>query len=80
MSEELPGVDVILHERVTPAQVDGLLRGELDLGLGRPPFDAVALDSRVVFREPLCAVVPADHPAGGVSGGRCRRPTSPTSR
>ena len=26
MSEELPGVDVILHERVTPAQVDGLLR------------------------------------------------------
>ncbi|MEI8412793.1 MULTISPECIES: LysR family transcriptional regulator [unclassified Kribbella] len=61
MSEELPDVDVILHERVTPAQIDGLLRGELDLGLGRPPFDAQVLDSRVVFREPLCAVVPGNH-------------------
>jgi DNA-binding transcriptional LysR family regulator len=61
MSEELPDVDVILHERVTPAQLDGLLRGELDLGLGRPPFDAQIFDSRIVFREPLCAVVPSNH-------------------
>jgi DNA-binding transcriptional LysR family regulator len=61
MSEELPGVDVILHERVTPGQIDGLLRGELDLGLGRPPFDTRVLDSRIVFREPLCAVVPGNH-------------------
>lgn len=61
MSEDLPGVDVILHEGVTPAQVEGLLRGELDLGLGRPPFDSVALGSRVVFRETLCAVVPSSH-------------------
>ena len=61
MSEELPGVNVILHERVTPGQIDGLLRGELDLGLGRPPFDTRVLDSRIVFREPLCAVVPGNH-------------------
>jgi DNA-binding transcriptional LysR family regulator len=61
LSEELPGVDVILHERVTAGQVDGLLRGELDLGLARPPFDSEALASRVVHREPLCAVVPSDH-------------------
>jgi DNA-binding transcriptional LysR family regulator len=61
ISEELPDVDVILQERVTPAQVDGLLRGELDLGLGRPPFDPRLLDSRIVFREPLCAVVQSNH-------------------
>ncbi|TCO44524.1 DNA-binding transcriptional LysR family regulator [Kribbella antiqua] len=61
MSEALPDVDVILHERVTPAQIDGLLRGELDLGLGRPPVDSRVLDSRIVFREPLCAVVPSNH-------------------
>jgi DNA-binding transcriptional LysR family regulator len=61
ISEELPGVDVILHERVTPAQLEGLLRGELDLALGRPPFDSQLFDSRVVFREPLCAVVPSNH-------------------
>jgi DNA-binding transcriptional LysR family regulator len=61
LSEELPDVDVILHEQVTPAQIDGLLRGELDLGLGRPPFDTETLDSRVVHREPLYAVVPGEH-------------------
>jgi DNA-binding transcriptional LysR family regulator len=61
LSEELPGVDVILHERATPGQLDGLLRGELDLGLGRPPFDTGVLDSRMVYREPLCAVVPGNH-------------------
>jgi DNA-binding transcriptional LysR family regulator len=61
LSDELPGVDVILHERATGGQVDGLLRGELDLGLARPPFDAEAFNSRVVFREPLCAAVPSSH-------------------
>ncbi|GAA1573098.1 LysR substrate-binding domain-containing protein [Kribbella hippodromi] len=61
LAAELPDVDVILHERVTPAQIDGLLRGELDLGLGRPPFDTTALESRVVYQEPLCAVVPSNH-------------------
>ena len=29
----------MLHEGVTGAQVDGIRRGELDLGLARPPFD-----------------------------------------
>ncbi|GAA2835152.1 LysR family transcriptional regulator [Kribbella solani] len=64
LAVELPDVDVILHERVTPAQIDGLLRGELDLGLGRPPFDTAALDSRVVYQEPLCAVVAGNHRLG----------------
>ncbi|MEV0289115.1 MULTISPECIES: LysR family transcriptional regulator [unclassified Kribbella] len=72
LSEELPGVDVILHERVTSAQIDGLLRGELDLGLGRPPFDARVLGSRIVSREPLCAVVPSNHRLASLG-----RPLSP---
>jgi DNA-binding transcriptional LysR family regulator len=61
LSDELPGVDVILHERVTTDQVDGLLRGELDLGLARPPFDSETLASRVIHREALCAAVPTGH-------------------
>lgn len=72
LSQALPGVDVILHERVTSAQVDGLLRGELDLGLARPPFDSASLDSRVVHREALCAVVPSEHRLAGLG-----RPLSP---
>ncbi|GIG35550.1 LysR family transcriptional regulator [Cellulomonas pakistanensis] len=59
---ELPDVDVLLSERVTMAQVEGIQRHELDLGLARPPFDTAALQSRVVRREALMAVVPEGHP------------------
>ncbi|MEV0231473.1 LysR family transcriptional regulator [Nonomuraea sp. NPDC050786] len=72
LAEELPEIDVILHERVTAGQVDGILRGELDMGLARPPFDIATLHSRVVFREPLCAVVPVGHPLAGLD-----RPLAP---
>ncbi len=59
---ELPDVEVVLHEGVTGVQVDGIRRGELDLGLARPPFDTYLLSSRIVAREPLRAAVPANHP------------------
>ena len=68
LGRELPEVEVILHERVTGAQVDGIRRGEIDLGLARPPFDTSVLSSRVVAREPLCAVVPHDHPIAATKG------------
>jgi DNA-binding transcriptional LysR family regulator len=58
----------VLHERVTGAQVDGIRRGELDLGLARPPFDTAALSSRIVAREPLRAVVPTSHPLAAATG------------
>lgn len=66
LSEELPDVEVALSERVTMAQVDGIRRGELDIGLARPPFDTELLRSRVVVREPLMAVVPRAHPLAAV--------------
>lgn len=61
LSTELPDVEVILSERVSSAQEDGIRRGELDVGLSRPPFDTDLLDSQVVLREPLMAVVPTGH-------------------
>lgn len=61
LTAELPDVEVQLSERVTNAQVDGIRRGELDIGLARPPFDTTLLASRVVLREPLTAVVPQGH-------------------
>lgn len=73
LDKGLPGVDVILHEGVTAAQADGIHRGELDLGLARPPFDTQELDSRLIFCEPLCAAVPATHRLAGV-----RRPLTPS--
>lgn len=72
LATELPDVDVLLSERVTLAQVDGIRRGELDIGLARPPFDINLLKSRVVLREPLMAVVPAGHPLAGL-----KRPLTP---
>ena len=66
LTAALPDVEVQLSERVTNAQVDGIRRGELDIGLARPPFDTSFLDSRVVLREPLIAVVPVDHPLASV--------------
>ncbi len=62
LTAALPDVEVRLSERVTNAQVDGIRRGELDIGLARPPFDTTLLSSRVVLREPLMAVVPERHP------------------
>src|SRR5688500_4182539 len=61
LNTELPDVEVLLSERVTGAQVEGIRHGELDIGMARPPFDTALLDSHVVLREPLMAVVPADH-------------------
>lgn len=72
LTAELPDVDVLLSERVTLTQVDGIRRGELDIGLARPPFDTTLLKSRVVLREPLMAVVPTDHPLAALE-----RPLTP---
>lgn len=72
LTAALPDVEVLLSERVTLAQVDGIRRGELDIGLARPPFDTALLQSRVVLREPLMAVVPVDHPLAALD-----RPLTP---
>jgi DNA-binding transcriptional LysR family regulator len=72
LTAELPDVEVRLSERVTMAQVDGIRRGELDIGLARPPFDTALLSSKVVLREPLMAVVPEAHPLAAVD-----RPLTP---
>lgn len=65
LTAELPDVEVQLSERVTGAQVDGIRRGELDIGLARPPFDTSLLQSKVILREPLMAVLPATHRLAG---------------
>lgn len=72
LTADLPDVDVLLSERVSLAQVDGIRRGELDIGLARPPFDISLLESRVVLREPLMAVVPVGHPLAAL-----KRPLTP---
>jgi DNA-binding transcriptional LysR family regulator len=57
----LPDVDVDLQELVTGEQLQGLLTGELDLGLARPPFDREVFDSHLLYRESMVLAVPSDH-------------------
>ncbi|MEO3848112.1 LysR family transcriptional regulator [Streptomyces sp. B8F3] len=57
-----PGLDVTLRELTSAEQVAALARGELDLGLLRPPSPLPAgLRTRLLTREPLVAALPADH-------------------
>lgn len=60
--EKLPDVKLDLREMVTAAQIDGLVSGELDLGLARPPLKRPGLVSRPLLHEQLVAALPADHP------------------
>jgi len=65
---QLGGVDVVLHELVSDAQFEALLTGGLDLALVRLPPQRPEFDSRLVFREPLVAAVPARHPLSSSPG------------
>jgi len=60
--ERLPGVHLTLHgEMFTPAQVEALVEGTIDLAILRPPVARRELALEVLRREPLIAVLPARH-------------------
>jgi DNA-binding transcriptional LysR family regulator len=56
-----PGVELHPHEVKIAELVAGLRDGRLDAGLTRPPL-VDDLDTEIVLREPVAAVVPDDHP------------------
>ena len=58
---ELPGVDLVLSEMVTHAQLDALLAGEIEIGLVRQVPRSDLLDSRLVARDSLILAAPRDH-------------------
>ena len=61
-AERLPDVKLDLREMVTAAQIEGLMTGELDLGMARPPLKRPGLVSRPLLHEQLVAALPAGHP------------------
>ncbi|GAB2482407.1 LysR family transcriptional regulator [Promicromonospora xylanilytica] len=62
IAEFMPDVDLDLQELVTVEQIEAIRRGELDLALGRPPFDQESFDSRLLLSEDLVLAVPEGHP------------------
>jgi DNA-binding transcriptional LysR family regulator len=68
LREALPGVDLQLHgEMLTPAQVEGLAEGTIDLAILRPPIHRRDLVVEVVRREPLIALLPERHRLAGAA-------------
>jgi len=60
--EALPDVGLELYEMVSADQVEGLLSGQLDVALLRPPVDRAAFASRPLMAEALAAALPPDDP------------------
>lgn len=59
-----PGVRVSISEMIPKEQAQALANGSLDVGFTRPlepPFDQI-LRSELLYRDPLIAVFPVDHP------------------
>jgi DNA-binding transcriptional LysR family regulator len=59
-----PGVRVSIAEMIPTQQAEALANGILDVGFTRrlePPFDLL-LRSELLYRDPLIAVFPKDHP------------------
>lgn len=59
---ELPGLALEIHaDLLTPAQVEGLTEGSLDVGVLRPPMTGEGLELRTIESEPLVLAVAVDH-------------------
>ncbi|MFY0408404.1 LysR substrate-binding domain-containing protein [Solicola sp. PLA-1-18] len=62
VKQDLPDVALEIHaDLLTPAQVDGLRSGHLDLAVLRPPVAGDDVETRTVAHERLLLALPADH-------------------
>ena len=59
--QRCPQIELTVAERETPALLDALEAGLIDVGFARPPFGE-GLESRVVWTEDLVTALPSDDP------------------
>jgi DNA-binding transcriptional LysR family regulator len=59
---EYPGVEIIMLELSTEAQVSALNQGEIDLAFLHPPIDERGLQLHSILEESFVAVLPQQHP------------------
>ncbi|MBB3543406.1 MULTISPECIES: LysR family transcriptional regulator [unclassified Rhizobium] len=59
--EEAPGVDIILSSQSSPDLALALMRGKLDVAFLRPETQSLGVSFKFLAKEPLIAVMPADH-------------------
>jgi LysR family hca operon transcriptional activator len=59
--EEAPTVEITLNSQSSPELALALMRGKLDVAFLRPEPQSVGLAFKFLAKEPLIAVLPADH-------------------
>jgi LysR family hca operon transcriptional activator len=59
--EEAPGVEIILSSQSSPELALALMRGKMDVAFLRRETQTVGLSFRFLTKEPLIAILPADH-------------------
>jgi DNA-binding transcriptional LysR family regulator len=57
-----PGVKLELRELTLPQQFEALRRGDIQVGLLRPPVSDAELDSEILMEERFVLALPASHP------------------
>jgi LysR family hca operon transcriptional activator len=61
LREEAPDVEITLYSQSSPELALALMRGRLDVAFLRPEAQAGGLSFRLLTKEPLIAVLPANH-------------------
>lgn len=59
--QSFPGVKLELRELTLPEQTRALLKGDIEVGLLRPPVDEAELSSETILAEPFVLALPARH-------------------
>jgi len=59
---QYPNLDVVLRSMTSPEQISALQKGEINVGLLRGPITDEKIGYKVISREDVVAVIPADHP------------------
>ncbi len=72
-SRAVPGVKLELRELTLPEQIEALRRGEVQVGLLRPPVADAELASETILHEPFVVALPARHPLAGLRRVPARR-------
>jgi LysR family hca operon transcriptional activator len=61
LRDELPNIDVMISSQYSPLLADGLSRGKIDAAFLRRERGVPGLAFRLLVKEPLVVILPADH-------------------
>jgi LysR family hca operon transcriptional activator len=72
LREEQPDIEITLASQSSPELAGALMRGKVDVAFLRREKDAPGVAFKPLIKEPLVAVLPADHPLAAVKEVRVR--------